>query len=256
MVLMDNPELIASLEALAMRTWPALETRYYDGWIMRFAEGATRRSNSVWPIFSSSIMLDQKISLCEQVYRSHSLPVVFRVTDAVVPGDLDDVLAARSYRKEALTQVMAMPLAQRPVEQRPFTARSDVLTPAWSIAYAVLHKVSMSPEDQRTQLIAGILPSRQFVCIHNAAGEPIALGLAVCDGDWVVLYEVHVAESYRRQGYGLALMDALLEWGIMQGATRACLHVESSNTGDIQFYESMGFITSYDYWYRVQEKRD
>ena len=35
------------LEELAMNAWPAIQTYLYDGWIVRFANGYTKRANSV-----------------------------------------------------------------------------------------------------------------------------------------------------------------------------------------------------------------
>jgi len=38
---------------LALTTWPALQQRLYDGWVVRFARGHTRRANSVNPLYPS-----------------------------------------------------------------------------------------------------------------------------------------------------------------------------------------------------------
>ena len=49
----DEPR---ELEELALTTWPALQQWLYDGWVVRFAGGHTRRANSVTPLYSRAMI--------------------------------------------------------------------------------------------------------------------------------------------------------------------------------------------------------
>ena len=51
-----------------------------------------------------------------------------------------------------------------------------------------------------------------------------ASGVAAVSGDWAGYRGIAVAPEHRRQGLGLAVMAALLEWSAARGATTAYLH--------------------------------
>ena len=44
------------LEEVAMNAWPALQQMLFDGWIVRFAQGYTKRANSVHPRLASDLL--------------------------------------------------------------------------------------------------------------------------------------------------------------------------------------------------------
>lgn len=60
-----------NLEEYSLNAWPALQSFVYDGWLLRFAAGYTKRSNSINPIYKgeSKKVLD-KIKYCESIYSS------------------------------------------------------------------------------------------------------------------------------------------------------------------------------------------
>lgn len=80
---------IRLIEELSLTAWPALQAVYDGGWVLRFADGYTRRANSVNPLYSSVEDADTKIRRCEALYVSHGLSTVFKITPAV--SDLDAV---------------------------------------------------------------------------------------------------------------------------------------------------------------------
>ncbi len=68
-----------------------------------------------------------------------------------------------------------------------------------------------------------------------------ASGVAAYADDWVGFRSIEVAPEHRRQGLGLAVMDALLEWGAEQGATTAYLQVLGDNAPALALYDRLGF---------------
>jgi N-acetylglutamate synthase len=77
--------VIKTWEELSLDAWLALQTKLYDGWILRFSNGYTKRSNSINPIYHSSLPLQEKIAKCEYEYQKQNLSVVFKLTDDSFP---------------------------------------------------------------------------------------------------------------------------------------------------------------------------
>ena len=102
--------MIRSIEELSMNAWPAMQTLHYDGWVLRYSDGYTKRANSVYPLYPSEINLDEKIEFCESFYHDRGLPAVFKLTEASTPANLDARLAERGYRKDSPTSVQTLDL--------------------------------------------------------------------------------------------------------------------------------------------------
>ena len=49
------------IELMLMRTWPAIEERTYDGWVLRFSRGYTKRSNCINPLYESYFDVDYNL---------------------------------------------------------------------------------------------------------------------------------------------------------------------------------------------------
>ena len=85
------------IEEYSLNAWSALKTFVHDGWLLRFSEGYTKRSNSVSAIFNSSNEgVSTNIAHCEDMYAGAGLNVVFKITP-FVPDTLDQALEERNY---------------------------------------------------------------------------------------------------------------------------------------------------------------
>src|SRR5689334_9139246 len=92
-----NRDMIIQYESAAAEAMPALTTRFYDGWLLRFTNGYTRRGNSIYPLYTSSLELDEKIKYCESLYLRQHLPVIFKLTEASQPANLEMRLTDQGY---------------------------------------------------------------------------------------------------------------------------------------------------------------
>src|SRR6478672_4265852 len=104
--------MILPLEERALNAWPALQTVHYDGWVLRFAAGYTRRANSVQPLYPGALPPAEKIAYCAAVYAGRGQPPIYKLTPAAQPAVLDQALADLGYRQEALTSVQTCALAE------------------------------------------------------------------------------------------------------------------------------------------------
>jgi N-acetylglutamate synthase len=84
---------------------------------------------------------------------------------------------------------------------------------------------------------------------------PAATGLAAYSRDWLGLRAIEVSPDRRREGLGLAIVAALLEWGAQRGASTAYLQVLGGNAPALALYARLGFRTHHAYRYLAAPRR-
>ena len=266
--------MIRMIEELALNAWPALQTLLLDGWVVRFANGYTRRANSVNPLYASEQDTDAKLLACEQLYRERGLKVVFKMTAASQPDGLDAFLAARGYEIDAPTSVQLMDLAAltpasadettldtvgavlRPSSSVLRPPPTDItldaaVTDVWFAAFCAMGGADRRHHGTMRQLLELIMPETRFAALW-LDGRVAACGLGVLQAGYIGLYDIAVAPELRRRGYGQRLVDGLLAWGKEAGARTADLQVMLNNAPALRLYEKVGFQEIYQYWYRVK----
>jgi ribosomal protein S18 acetylase RimI-like enzyme len=72
------------------------------------------------------------------------------------------------------------------------------------------------------------------------------------EGSYVGLFDLVTGTGYRRRGYGLQLVQGMVQWGKAQGARTAYLQVMRNNEPALALYAKLGFREQYCYWYRVK----
>jgi N-acetylglutamate synthase len=263
---------ITRLEEFSLNAWPALTTLHVDGWVLRLANGYSRRANSVQALYPGSRPLEEKIRAVEAVYRGRGQPVVFKLTPAAQPAELDESLAALGYTLAAPTSVQAVELDDgrpttddRPLGrgvrvgagglgEAPGTAVIEgALTDAWARAYGALSGVAARHLTTMRQMLGSLVPVHGFALQCDARGEPLACGLAVVEAGHVGLFDIVTHPAHRREGHARRLMGDLLRWGMDHGAHTAYLQVMLDNAPALRLYEALGFEEVYRYWYRVSE---
>jgi GNAT superfamily N-acetyltransferase len=256
---------ITRLEELALNAWPALTTLHMDGWVLRLANGYSRRANSVQALYPGSRPLEEKIRAVEAVYRGRGQPVVFKLTPAAQPMELDESLAALGYALEAPTSVQAVELDERrrTTDDRPFGRGARVetgglgealiegaLTDAWVAAYGALSGVAARHTATMRQMLSSLVPVHGFALQCDARGAPLACGLAVVEAGHVGLFDIVTHPAHRREGHARRLLGDLLRWAVERGAHTAYLQVMLNNAPALRLYEALGFEEVYRYWYR------
>jgi N-acetylglutamate synthase len=236
------------LEEVALNAWPAFQQVLLDGWVVRFANGYTKRANSVNPLYASRLAPEEKIAACEALYAAQGLPPVFRLTPHTAPPELDIMLAERSYRRIDLSVVLHVELGH-PVEQTGATLRQVALDD-WMPHYS--HFTSAPGDAQRTHrsILERIATPRLLACLEDA-GEVVACGMGVLEGAYFGLFDIITGARYRNRGYGTALVAGMLAWAQEHGALHAYLQVVGHNDAARRLYARLGFRERYTYWYRV-----
>ncbi len=240
---------IETLERRAFAAWPALRTLTRDGWVMRFADGHTKRANSINPVAPGTGDLAARIAAAEADYDAAGLPPVFRITPLAEPG-LDDALAARGYAAFDESLVMTGPLPQGAADPD-VTIDADPVASGWLADFG-----------RATQADAKSLATLARMFAHRAKGTgfarltrngmPLAFAMAVPEDGDLGFFEVLTVPQARGQGLARRTLSACCAWALRQGATRAYLQVTAGNASAIALYRKLGLEIAYRYFYRAR----
>lgn len=244
--------MIRLIEEVSLNAWPAAQTLLYDGWVLRFASGYTRRANSVQPLYPGRLDLDEKIRTCEEHYRRQHLPVIFKLTLESQPAGLDERLDALGYQFDALTSVQTLDLRGWEAATQPTAELFEGEAPEWQAAFARLSGIPADKQAAHLQILRAILPQTAYAVVRAAGGEIVACGLAVLEAGCIGLFDIVTDAASRRQGHGERLVRDLLAWGKQRGASTAYLQVMCNNPPALRLYEKIGYRELYRYWYRVK----
>jgi ribosomal protein S18 acetylase RimI-like enzyme len=242
-----GPRSAIELEGVSARGWPAPDTEWLGRWWLRAAGGFTARANSVRPLGSPGVDVDEAVTRVAGWYGERALPPKIQV---VVGSSLDRDLARRGwvagYEVADLTATVARVcagLAERASGQ-PDGPDVEVREGSASSAWLGLFRGGSNPASARAILEGP--PLVAFATIADG-GEAVAIGRAAVEPPWVGLTAIEVAPHARRRGHARAVMGALLSWARDRGALRVYLEVLSTNTPALTLYESLGFAEHHRY---------
>lgn len=245
------------LEELSMNAWPALRVHFYDGWIMRYSNGYTKRANSIYPLYNSSEDLEGKITYCEEWYQKKDLPTIFKLTSTSFPTELDRILENRGYEKHPeVVSVQTVDLTKVMPEVSQSKATMDVkFSVEWIDGFANASKVEEVVKKETMSKMLHLIEGKKIVVSIKNEKETIAYGFGVLEEDYLGIFDIVVEENHRGMGHGTELIKGILTEGARLGAQTAYLQVVKTNKAARYLYEKLGFKEHYVYWYRVKEKR-
>lgn len=248
----ESPMLPRRIEEISLNSWPALQQILFDGWILRFSEGYSKRANSVNPLYGSSMDVEQKVDSCEKLYTGKGLQTIFRLSPLSLPRGLNQVLESREYAKVAPTSVLHLHLDSSAVQPAPPEDLREEQLDDWMEFYCRFSGSSVEQHRAHRAILQAI-PSRRFLASLADSGEPVACGLGVLENGFLGLFDLVTHPERRNHGYGTRLVKGLLRWAQERGAVRAYLQVVHRNTAARRLYQELGFREVYQYWYRVLE---
>lgn len=249
---MDD-KLNRCVEDACLNAWPALKEIFYDGWLIRLAEGHTRRTNSVNVLHAGGAPMDEKIAHCEFLYDAHGLPAIFRIRSTDDPA-LERALAARGYGAEDesctlykdFSDGLAMP--EGGVEILEGGASAE-----WLSTQARFAQRPLQQDDIRTRLLRQVAVQVAFAARRDGEGRVVSVAYGAIHERLVSLQWVVTDPAARGRGHARANLSVLLQWAARNGARGACLQVSAGNRPALGLYESMGFAQElYRYHYRVR----
>jgi len=245
--------LNAFIEELALNTWPAEQTLLLNGWLLRYASGYTKRSNSVNPLhFREGRDVYGSIQLAEEFFASVGLDSVFKITPFAVPGDLDRILEQLGYAVVDPSSMMLLDLEKIPEPTLDTVIIESQVNEEWMDRLAFFNHLSEEHRNIAERLLAESTLQQGFATVYRDH-VPVACGLGVVQHRYIGLYDIVTHDRYRRQGFGEQLILHLLKWGRAHGATHSFLQVVQRNEPALSLYQKLGYQAIYSYWYRVKK---
>ncbi len=243
---MANPLDLRRLEELGLNSSAPPGQLLYDGWLLRLLPGQAKRARSVNAVYPSTLALPDKIAYCEQLYRQHHLPMIFRITPFSEPAGLDAELQRLGYPRFDTTAVEAATINTATMG----AANADTLPLAdWVQAVGDLRASPALFRSAHLQRLQGtLLPHRALVVRHE--GVVVATGLTIVEDGWAGLFDIVTAQAARQRGFGRRIVESLLHGARELGARHAYLQVDANNTPARRLYAHYGFTERYRYWYR------
>lgn len=244
---------ITMLEEYTCRTWPALETVPYDGWLLRFGNGCTNRSNAVYPLYRSTYEIDRKIGYVEQEYTARGLRPTFKMMDAATPPALDSALASAGYTIYEPSMTMTAPMARAPDAPTTPVILHEAFDEAWLDAYFEFQPSRIAQRATYIQLLTTTPGQRAYASVE-LDGRIVAVGLVSRSRDYAGIYNMATHPDFRGRGYAEAVVRTLLRYGYQHGARTGMLSVAGGNAVAQRVYARCGFVEAYRYWYRVKSE--
>lgn len=242
---------VRRLEQAGVNSWPALSTVLDGPWVIRLADGVTKRANSINTLGEendSPADLRQRLDRACSTFRRQGLPPVFRATPLTGTATLAE-LGRRGWTERDPSLLMLGPLTTPETSAEP-DLLSDHPTAEWLATFARID--GLPPQDRCTlkSMVRRLALPRAYACAAHD-GQPASVAMAVIDGPLMGLFCVGTIPEARRQGLSQRVLSALRNWGLEQGASQLWLHVSATNTGAQTLYRGLGMTPAYGYTYFV-----
>ncbi|NBD26310.1 GNAT family N-acetyltransferase [Paenibacillus glycinis] len=252
--------MAVAIEELTMNAWPSQQTVAHGGWLLRLAEGYTKRANSVHPLYAqeeTAASLRRKIDACEAFYDRAGQDTIFKLTP-FAPDGLDLALEARGYVLDTPSRVMMLPNLDSLLRSKAYDPGiaiecEDRLSYSWLGLMCGFNDIPACKEGAAARILHAITMKTGYFTLY-ADKVPAACGLAVIEGEYVGLYDIATAPSQRNQGHGERLIRHMLQWARANGAARSYLQVVQSNAPANRLYAKLSYEELYPYWFRVKKR--
>ena len=244
---------IQLLEELSLNALPALQTQFYDGWVLRYTSGYgyTNRANSVNILYPSTIDIPTKVLECENRYSAQGLPTIFKITNGS-DAEIDQFLDRQGYTVVNPTYMMTAEIAFNKNTFNEY-AKTDYIDDEWINDYFTLSNYAEPQKKSIARHVFANIKVETHCSRITRDGKTVACGLCVVERGYAGLFNIVVDEAYRGKGYGQEVCDTLLAAAKTNGAHKSFLQVLKTNHIAVNLYTKLGYSTMYSYWYRVKK---
>lgn len=250
---MNDHSLIIGLESRLLNAWPSFDYQAYEGWILRLANGYSKRANSATPFLPNAALDEELIDYMIARFVEANVRPTFRL-NGLQAADVDERLKMRGFKGIEPTHVLVAPIKTGDCEVDPEIALEPHASKRWVREAAESYGGDKADDATLMQIVSRIRPKAAFATL-SLDEKPVAWGLGVVERGYVGLYDVVVLPDLRGIGLGRRVVSSLMAWGCLEGAHSAYLQVREENEIALSLYKTTGFETAYRYTHRVMPGR-
>jgi GNAT superfamily N-acetyltransferase len=246
---MVRDSALARIEDAALTASQPREQAFYDGWLLRYANGKAKRARSVNLIGAGARALEEKLAYCAAFYARREVPFILRMTPFSRPEAVDQSLERLGYGASEDTRVMVADLGPGAPAAAPDVPVVTLDRAAFGAALVGLHGLDAARAAVERDRYASAVVDGIYLAVFED-DRVVACGSAVVDDGLVGIFGMVTASTRRGSGLATALVGALLQRAGARGCTTAYLQVEAGNAPARRVYSKFGFRDGYAYWYR------
>ena len=247
--LMKDHSLIIGLESRLLNAWPSFDYQLYDGWVLRLANGYSKRANSATP-FRPDIGLDDELidyMVARFVEANCGRPSASTAWRHPMWKSCSSSAASRISSRRMCSPLR---IGADNAESDPEVNLEPQVSKRWVREAAKSYGGDKADDETLMRIVSRIRQKTAFATL-SLDDRPVAWGLGVVERGYIGLYDIVVSPDLRGIGLGRRVVSSLMAWGRGQGAHTAYLQVREENEIARSLYEAFGFSIAYRYTHRV-----
>jgi N-acetylglutamate synthase len=236
------------IEKAGLISWPAFEEFDDNGWILRFADGYTKRANSITILKPNTDSIESRIQHYEHLYNSKRQPCIFRLLSFNDNTETEKILDARGYTKNDHSLVLSQDLKNRVFQAFEF---DPVTVDEWMKYYCELSHKKIKAHSTHIKIINNI-KEKHILAALSVNNKIISCGLGVLSEGLFGLFDIVTHPQHRNKGCGYKLISGMLHWAVKNDSSSSYLQVVAENIPAIGLYKRLGYEPAYEYHYKIQ----
>lgn len=257
---MISIEKIQQLQEKSINIWPPKNYYFYNGWILRLAEGVTQRANSILPLRYLGSDMNRDLTIVEEIYQKMNLKPKFMMHDGFQPKNLQQVLKSRNYVSNDYSIVMGGKISTfnkiEPINKEFKINNSNIKSEEWKdfksnfSHRSEVDKIHINKPEER---VLPVLEKRFFsVTEKTEENKIIAIVLTFLDKQgYLHVVDLFVDKNYRRKGIASGLLYEILN-KVKNKDIFLWLQVLRDNESAISLYSKIGLKKLYNYHYMTK----
>ena len=242
---MDN----VKIEKAGLNAWPAFKQTDDNGWISRFADGYTKRSNSITVLRTGLNSPESRINRYEHLYNTNGLPCIFRLLSFNNNEELEGILDSRGYKNGDHSLVLSMDIKNRELKPIEF---EQIAVDEWMKYYCELSGKKIKEHSTHIRMI-NTIRGKYLPAVLSDNKKIVSCGLGIISDGFIGIFDIVTHTLHRNKGYAYKLISGMLTWSIQNLAYAAYVQVLAENTPAIGLYKKLGFNYAYEYNYKIQD---